>query len=157
MKCMTINSSWLIEFGTFGAEFFTLLKKEEYEEIIKLSNGKIKKRIKNINLSNQDVINLERIIGAKFKKSFFNLQVFTDTRPNRIIGVATPKQEEVGREHLIKMAELSKDRANLNLKNNYVLLLYALRYSTGKIKAEQKGLIERLKRNRELLLKAELE
>lgn len=156
MKCMTINSSWLRGFGTFGAEFFMLLKKEEYEEILKLSNTEIIKRIKNINLSNQDVINLERIIATEFNRNFFYLQLFTGTRPSLIRGSPTIEQKEAEKTHLSKTAKIPQDKTNINLKNNYVLLLYALRISKKKIKDEQKILKEKIKHNKDLLLKAEL-
>lgn len=154
---MTINSSWLSEFGTFGADFFTLLKKEDYEEILTLTDGQIRKRIKNINLSNQDVINLERIIATEFKRNYFYLQIFTATK-NKIIFLkkdSLEKREKQEKRRLERRARLSKD--NVNLKKGYVLLLYALRISKKKIKDEQKELREKMKHNKELLIKAELD
>ncbi len=71
--------------------------------------------------------------------------------------VSKEEEERKEKRRLKRKARLSKDRANLNLKNNYVLLLYGLRYSIGKIRDEQKDLREKLKHNKELLLKAELE
>ncbi len=67
MKCFTINSSCLEKFNIWSAEFYTLLKKEEYEDILKLSVSKIKQKIKDLNLSREE---LEQIKKQVYKSNF---------------------------------------------------------------------------------------
>lgn len=153
MKIIIINSSWLREFGTFGADFFNLLKKEDYEEILTLTDGEIQKRIKNINLSNQDVITLYHAIKVEFKGHCFNLGIYEGVNPPLRRNNVTTKEREADKKHLTKQAKI-KD--SCNLKKGYVLLLYALRFSIKKIKDEHKELREKMKHNGELLIKAEL-
>ncbi len=152
MKIKIINSSWLKAFGTFGAEFFNLLKTEDYEEILTLSDEEIRKRIKDINLSNQDVITLYHTIKTEYKAHSFNLGIYTKVNPI-LRHKPTEKEIEEDKEHLLKQAKI---KIFGNFKKGYVLLLYALRFSTKKIKDEQKALREKMKHNKELLVKAEL-
>ena len=55
MKCFTINSKYITKFGDMSAEFYSLLDKKVYEEVYNLSGGEILKRIKSLNLSEEEI------------------------------------------------------------------------------------------------------
>lgn len=74
MKCFTINKSWLEKFNIWSAEFYSLLDKEEYEEILNLSVKEIKKEINNLNLSKEELFNMRE--NLRNEKDIFRWLVF---------------------------------------------------------------------------------
>lgn len=65
MKCFTISSNCLDKFNIWSVEFFNLLKKQEYDEILKLSVKEIKQKIKDLNLSKEELENIKENVYNK--------------------------------------------------------------------------------------------
>jgi len=70
MKCFTINSSWLRKFNIWSAEFYTLLEKEEYQEILNFSVEEIKEKVKSLNLSKEELKIIREVLRKKYKNLY---------------------------------------------------------------------------------------
>ena len=158
MKYFSINSIWLKEFNTWSAEFFTLLEKKEYEEILKLSSDEIKDKIISIGLLNKDVESINKFMFVKFKRWAFNLNLFTthiDRYKNK--DKITLKSSESINRFLDKKANIrhGENWENSQLKQQYVYLIYALREMQKDIKEELINLNNKADHLKDLSLKIE--
>lgn len=160
MKCFIINSSWLNSFNIWSAEFFTLLEKKEYEEILKLSYEEIINKVKILDLTNKEVLNLELVLGQFLKKLLRQrLNIFQGVNtPQKNQGFwsenkkdFTEKEKEQNKIYLNSKARINKEEKNI--KQNYVFLLASLKIAQENLKKNEISLKEQMKRTKSLILK----
>lgn len=87
MKCFTISSNCLDKFNIWSVEFFGLLKKEEYENILKLSVKEVKQKIKDLNLSRTELEDIRTNVYYKENKTGlrgFDLKLLTKSKESEI-------------------------------------------------------------------------